>query len=100
MNSPVFAGGYTTVSGYGNLATGYGAPLVPMLLFFIGAFAGFCYFNFEKNVLCRLLYPFVVMGIIEFARYFYFTGTHFIIALLVILISVLLSKPKWKRGDN
>jgi len=98
VNSPVFAGGYTTMSGYGQLAFTCGGLLIPIALFFVGIFLGRIYNNFERNVLYRLIYPFAVMGILEFARYFYFTNTHFVSALFVGLVAVLMSNPKLRRN--
>jgi len=91
--SPVFIGGVYYISAYGNLATEYGEALIP-IMFLLGMFIGYIYFNFGHNVICRLLYPFVIVGIIEFPRYWYFTGTPFISALLLFLLAIVISNPK------
>jgi len=93
--TPVFAGGLTTLSGYGNLATEYGEALIPVM-FLLGIFIGFIYFDGEHNVFCRLSYPFVLVGLLEFPRYFYFTGSSFIVPLFAILLAVVISNPRLK----
>lgn len=97
-STPVFAGGLTTLSGYGNLATEYGEALIPVM-FLVGIFIGFIYFNGEHNVFCRSLYPFVLVGLLEFPRYFYFTGSPFIVPLFAILLAVVISNPRLKLAQ-
>jgi len=90
--TPVFMEGYITLSAYGDLATEYGEALIPVM-FLLGMFIGYIYFNFGHNVMCRLLYPFIVVGILEFPRYFYFTGTPLISALFLFLLAIVISNP-------
>jgi len=89
-SSPVFAPGYTTVSGFGNVVAEYGEAGIA-IMFLLGWIIGYVYYNVDRNIICKLLYPFLVTGLLEFPRYFYFSATPLIVAVLFFFITTLFS---------
>jgi len=95
-STPVFAPGYTTVSGFGQLAAEYGEAAIA-IIFLVGMMIGYVYFNADYNLICKLLYPFILVGLLEFPRYFYFFTSPLIAALSVFSVTAILSSPNWCR---
>lgn len=95
-SAPVFAPGYTTVSGFGNVAAEYGGAGIA-IMFLLGWIIGYVYYNVDHNIICKSLYPFLVTGLLEFPRYFYFSMTPLIVAVLTFSITAILSSPNWCR---